>query len=56
MKYLKYDLIFIGCCTALLLLAIQQNWLIEYQGFILLPILCAYFAGKWVANRKIKRN
>lgn len=47
------DVIFIVLTTIVLLIIDGFNWLEELHAFLLIPILAAYFIGKW-AGAKVK--
>jgi hypothetical protein len=47
------DAIFIVLTGVVLLVIDELNWLEELHAFILIPILAAYFIGKW-AGAKVK--
>lgn len=45
------DAIFIVLTGIVLLVIAELNWLEELNAFILIPILAAYFIGKWVGAK-----
>lgn len=42
------DAIFIVLTTIILLVIAELDWLKELNSFILIPIIAAYYVGKWV--------
>lgn len=42
------DVIFIVLTTIVLLIIDELNWLEKLQFYILIPIIAAYYVGKWV--------
>lgn len=49
-KYLT-DAVFIVITTLILLILEELNWLEKLHDFILIPIIAAYFIGKWSGTR-----
>lgn len=49
-RYLT-DAIFIVLTTIILLVVDEFNWLEKLKIYILIPIIAAYFIGKWVGAK-----